>query len=186
MTVLEAIKSRRSVPKLRPDAVPRTMIEQMLEAAVWAPNHRLTEPWRFYVLMDDGRRRFAEIRRRARAATFPNPQAPEAARALDKLYQDTLATPALIAVTAHRAANEEQREEDNAATFMAIQNMMLAGAELGVGTYLRTGAILRDPDLRTLLSLEDDRQVVGIVYAGYPADVPQKRRTPAAERTVWL
>ncbi|MGH7417826.1 MAG: nitroreductase family protein, partial [Candidatus Rokuibacteriota bacterium] len=101
MTVIEAIKARRSIPKLRPDAVPREIIEQMLEAAVWAPNHRLTEPWRFYVLTGDAKRRFAEIRRRFRAATFPNPEAPEAVRALDKLTEDTLATPALIVPTVH-------------------------------------------------------------------------------------
>jgi nitroreductase len=186
VTVLEAIKARRSVPKLRPDPVARDTIEKMLDAAVWAPNHKMTEPWRFYVLTGESKRRFAEIRRRLRAATFPNPQAPEAAKALDRVYQDTVATPALIAATSHVAADEVQREEDFAATFMAIQNLMLAGVELGVGAYMRTGGILHDPELRTLLSLEDDRRILAVVYVGYPADVPQKRRTPAAERTVWL
>ena len=186
MTVIEAIKSRRSIPKLRPDPVPRELIEQMLDAAVWAPNHRMTEPWRFYVLMGEGKRRFAEVRRWFRAASLPNPEAPESIRALDRLSQDTLATPALVVATVHQAADEEQREEDTFATFMAIQNMMLAGVELGVGSYMRTGALLRDPDLRTLLNVEDDRRVVAIAYVGYPAEVPQKRRAPASEKTVWL
>ncbi len=186
MTVLEAIKARRSVPKLRPDPVPREAIEQMLDAAVWAPNHRMTEPWRFYVLMGDGKRRFAEIRRRSRAASFPDPNAPEAQKALDRIYQDTLATPALIVATVHQAADPEVREEDLAATFMAIENLMLVGVELGVGTYMRTGAILRDPELRELLTLEDDRRILAIVYVGNPAEIPQKRRIPAPERTVWL
>jgi nitroreductase len=92
----------------------------------------------------------------------------------------------LIAVTSVAAADETQREEDFGATYMAMQNMMLAAAGLGVGTYLRTGAILHDPDLRALLGLESDRRVLGIIYVGYPADIPQKRRTPAADRTVWL
>ncbi len=186
MTVLEAIKARRSVPKLRSDPVPREAIEQMLDAAVWAPNHRMTEPWRFYVLAGDGKRRFAEIRRRSRAASFPDPNAPEAQKALDRIYQDTLATPALIVATVHEAADPEVREEDLAATFMAIENLMLVGVELGVGTYMRTGAILRDPELRELLTLEDDRRILAIVYVGNPAEIPQKRRTPAHERTVWL
>lgn len=186
MTVLEVIKARRSVPKLRPDSVPREMLEQMLEAAVWAPNHRLTEPWRFYVLTGEGKRRFAEIRRQFRASTFPNPQAPEAVRALDKLYEDTLATPALIAPTVHLPADEEIRDENIAATFMAVQNMMLVAADLGVGTYMRTGSLLHDPAFRALLGLEQDRRILAVVYVGYPADIPQKRRTPASERTVWL
>jgi nitroreductase len=186
VTVLEAIKARRSVPRLRSDPVPKEVIEQMLDAAVWAPNHRMTEPWRFYVLIGDAVRRFAEIRRRSRAATFPDPNAPEALKALDRLYQDTLAIPALIVATVHQAANPEVREEDTAATFMAIQNMMLAGTELGVGTYMRTGAILHDQELRALLGLDDDRRIVAILYVGYPAEIPQKRRTPAPDRTVWL
>ncbi len=187
MTVIEAIKARRSVPKLRHDPLPREVLEQMLEAAVWAPNHRLTEPWRFYVIGGEGaKRRFAEIRRHLRAATFPNPDAPEAQKALERVYNDTLATPALIMVTVHQAADAEQREEDLGATFIALQNLMLAGVELGVGTYLRTGPLLVDPDVRAMLNLEDDRRIIAIVYAGYPAEVPQKRRTPAAEKSVWL
>ncbi len=186
MTVIEAIRARRSVPKLRPDPMPKEVLEQMLEAAVWAPNHRLTEPWRFYVLIGDGKRRFAEIRRRARAETFPDPNAPEAVRALDRVYQDTLSTPALIVATVHQAANPEVREEDAWATFMGIQNMMLVGTDVGVGTYMRTGAILHDYELRALLSLEDDRRILAIIYVGYPVEIPQKRRTPSSERTVWL
>ncbi len=186
MTVLEAIKTRRSVPRLRPDPVPREVIEQMLEAAVWAPNHRLTEPWRFYVLTGEAKRRFAEIRRQFRATTFPNPEAPEAVRALDKLYQDTLATPALIVPTVHLPDDEEIRDENIAATFMAIQNMMLVATDLGVGTYMRTGPLRDDPALRTLLGLEQDRRILAVVYVGYPSEIPQKRRTPASERTVWL
>jgi len=186
VTVIEAIKTRRSIPKLRPDAVPREIIEQMLEAAVWAPNHRLTEPWRFYVLTGDAKRRFAEIRRRFRAATFPNPEAPEAVRALDKLTEDTIATPALIVPTVHTPEDEEVRNENVAATYMAMQNLMLAGTGLGVGTYMRTGGLIYDPALRVLLGLEDDRRILAVIYVGYPVDVPRKRRAPASERTIWL
>lgn len=186
MTVIEAIKARRSVARLRSDPVPREVIEQILEAAVWAPNHRMTEPWRFYVLTGEARRRFAEIRRRFRATTFPDPAAPEAVRALEKLTADTLATPALIIVTTHTPDDEEVRSDNIAATFMGIQNMMLTATSLGVGTYMRTGGLIHDPDLRALLGLEADRRILAVLYVGYPVDVPQKRRVPASERTVWL
>lgn len=186
MTVLETIKARRSIGRMKPDAVPKAAIEQMLDAAVWAPNHRLTEPWRFYVLQDEGKKQFGAIRRRARGAAFPDPNAPEAQKALDKVQADTTATPAIIAVTVQVVENEEQRREDFGATYMAVQNMMLAGWEQGVGTFLRTGAILHDAGLRELLKLEADREILGMVYVGFPADVPQKKRKPAAERTVWL
>jgi nitroreductase len=187
VTVIEAIKTRRSVAKLRPDPVPREVIEQMLEAAVWAPNHRMTEPWRFYVLIDDqAKRRFAEIRRRFRATTFPDPAAPEAVRALDKLTADTLATPALIIVTAHTPDDEEVRFDNIAATFMGIQNMMLTATSQGVGTYMRTGGLIHDPELRVFLGVEPDRRILAVLYVGYPVDLPQRRRVPASERTVWM
>lgn len=187
MTVLEAIKARRSVPKLRPDPVPREIIEQMLEAAVWAPNHRMTEPWRFYVLTDgQAKHRFAEIRRRFRATTFPDPTAPEVVRALDKLTTDTLATPALVVVTAQVPDDEEVRFDNIAATFMGIQNMMLTATSLGVGTYMRTGGLIHDPDLRALLGVEADRRILAVLYVGYPVELPQRRRVPASERTVWM
>jgi nitroreductase len=186
VTVLEAIKTRRSIAKFRPDPLPRDLLEQMLDAAVWAPNHRLTEPWRFYVLTDEGKRRYAEIRRQSRAAGFADPHAPEAEKALERLHHDILGIPAFIVVTSQVVDEEVQREEDIAATFMAAQNLMLAGVELGVGTYLRTGPIIHDPELRGLLNLEDDRRILAIISAGYASAIPQKRRTPAAERTVWL
>jgi nitroreductase len=186
VTVLDTIKARRSISRMKPDAVPKDVIERMLDGATWAPNHRATEPWRFYVLQDEGKKRFAAIRRRVRSASFPDPNAPEAQKALDKVQADTLATPAIIAVTSYVCPNEEQRREDFAATYMAAQNLMLVGWDEGVGSYLRSGAILHDAELRELLNLEPDREVLGMVYVGYPADVPQKKRTPAADRTIWL
>ncbi|MDQ3044099.1 MAG: nitroreductase family protein, partial [Chloroflexota bacterium] len=47
---MTAIRERRSIGKVGPERPPRELIEQVLEAATWAPNHRLTEPWRFIVI----------------------------------------------------------------------------------------------------------------------------------------
>src|SRR3954447_9816699 len=61
MDVLEAIRTRRTAGKIRPDLPPREVIEELLESATWAPNHRLNEPWRFFVLAGDERKRFGEL-----------------------------------------------------------------------------------------------------------------------------
>lgn len=187
MDILEAIRTRRSVPQYKPDPIPREVIEELLDAAVWAPNHRLTEPWQFYVLGNEHKRRFAEIRRDARRAALPNPDAPEAQPALRKFYEDTVNAPVIILVTAAGHSDEELKEENYWATFAAAYAFMLGAWSKGIGSYFRTGkGIVDSPLLRRLLDLPDDRRIIGVMYAGYPAAIPQKRRTPASEKTVWL
>jgi nitroreductase len=187
MDVLEVIRTRRSIPQFKPDPIPRQVIEELLETAVWTPNHRLTEPWQFFVLEGESKRRFAEIRRDARRAALPNPDAPEVQAALLKVFEDTARTPALIVFTSAGHADPELQEENYWSTFGAAYAVMLAAWSRGVGTYFRTGkAVVDSPRLRTLLGVPDDRRVIGVLYLGYPAAVPQKRRTPAAKKTVWL
>jgi nitroreductase len=186
MTVLEAITTRRSVAQFRPDPLPREVIAQLLEVAVWVPNHRLTEPWRFFVLGERSKRRFAEIRRDFRASQLADPQAPEVQPALRKIVEDTLSTPAIIVVTSAGHDDPELREENHWATFAAAYAFMLAAWSQGIGTYFRTGGLRDYPPLREFLQLGPDERVIGVIYAGYPAAVPHRRRTPAAEKTVWL
>lgn len=186
LSVLELIRTRRSVGRFRPDPVPREIMEQVLDAAVWVPNHRLTEPWRFFVLSGDAKERFAAIRREFRRTLMPNPDAPEVQPALERVYRDAADTPVIVVVTSHVAEDPEVREEDFWATFGATYAFMLGMWSFGVGTYFRTGGLRDYPPLREFLGLADDRRITGVVYAGYPVDVPQRRRTPAAEKTVWM
>jgi nitroreductase len=186
MSVLSAIRSRRSVVKMKPDPVPRELITELLDAAVWAPNHRMTEPWQFFVLEGETKSRFAALRRDFRRVQMPNPDAPEVKPALEKIYRDALETPAIIVVTSALATDPEMREEDVWASYGAAYAFMLGAWSRGLGTYFRTGAFRDYPPLRQLLNLREDRRIIGVIYAGYPADIPQRRRTPAAEKTVWL
>lgn len=187
MDVMQAIHSRASVTAFRPDVPDRDLVMKLLEAAVRAPNHRLTEPWTFYVMGEDSKRRFADLRRTNRARRFEDPEAAEAQPALEKAYAGAMETPVIIAVSTLVADDPVQREEDYAATFCAIENLLLAAVSLGLGTYLRTGDILDEPELAALLGLPANQRVVGIIYLGYPAEEPNpRRRTPAAEKTRWL
>jgi nitroreductase len=186
LSVLDVIRGRRSIPKLRPDPVPRDLIAQLLDAAVWSPNHRLTEPWQFFVLEGESKRQFAGMRRDFRQAQLPNPDAPEVGAALEKVYQSTIDTPVIIVVTSATANDPEMREEDVWATYGAAYAFMLGAWSQGLGTYLRTGAFREYAPLRQMLGLPDTRRIIGMIYAGYPAEVPQRRRTKASEKTVWL
>jgi nitroreductase len=187
MGVLEVIRTRRSIGQFKPEPVPAELIQELLDTAVFAPNHRLTEPWSFHVLGPESKRRFAEIRRNARRDALPDPHAPEAQPALQKLYDTTLHTPAIIVFTAAGHPDPELTEENEWATFGAAYAFMLGAWAKGVGTYFRTGrGVLGSPELRALLSLPPDGRIIGVVYAGYPEAVPQKKRTPASEKTAWL
>jgi len=186
MSVIEAITTRRSVPQFKPDPVPKELIQRLLDAAVWVPNHRMTEPWQFYVLGETTKRKFAEIRRDLRKQSLPNPDAPEVKPALQKIVDDTVNTPVIILVTSRGHTDPELQEENYWATFGAVYAFMLAAWAEDLGTYFRTGPIRQYPLLRQMLNLEDDQRIIGVVYAGYPAVVPQKQRTPSAAKTVWL
>lgn len=187
MDAITAISTRTSVRRFRPDPVPTTAIQQLLDCAVRAPNHKLTEPWRFVVLTGAARDRLAEIRARHRRKRFADPAGPEAEAAADKVLREARETPVYIVVITAVSTDEITREDDYAATMMAIANLMTAARSLGLGTYLRTGGVMRDPDLLALAGVQESFRVVGILSLGYPAEeeTPRRRR-PAGEVTRWL
>ena len=184
--VLDLIRRRRSIPKFTGEPVPRAVIEHMLEAATWAPNHHLTEPWQFFVLEGDAKAQFADLRRDFRLSLFPDPAAAAPQAAADKIARDTAAIPVIIVVTTRVSADPVLTEDDYAATMCAMQNMLLAALDEGVGTYPRTGGLIHDARLRAFLALPADRRVAAIVYVGYPAVIPERQRAPWTEKTVWL
>ena len=187
MDAIEAIQRRTSVRRFRPDPVSRAMVERLLECAVRAPNHKLSEPWRFAVLTGAARDAYAEIRGRHRLKRFADPASPEAAAGVEKVRREALETPTFIVVMSVVSPDEITREEDYAAVMMAIENLMIAAEAEGMGTYLRTGGIMREPALAELVDLADGQRIVGVLSLGYPAGAePPRRRRPAAEVTRWV
>jgi nitroreductase len=187
MDAIDAIQRRTSVRRYRPDPVSRDTLERVLECAVRAPNHKLTEPWRFAVLTGGAKARLAEIRAAHRLRKADDPSSEEARARADKARRETLESPALIVVMARTSQDDITREEDYAAVMMATANLMTAAQSLGLGTYLKTGGVMRDPALAELIGLPDSYRVVGILSVGYPAEAePPRRRRPAGELTSWL
>lgn len=187
MNAYEAIARRTSVRVFRPDPVPRYVIERLIAAAIRAPNHKLTEPWRFVVVTGEAKRRYAEIRRAHRARRFENPESPEAVRAIEKTVKECLDTPAFIFVLCKESDDPVRREEDYASVMMAIENLMVAATADGLGTFLRTGGIMSLPEVRELVGAQEGFRIVGIVSLGYVLAEPEPtRRTTASEFTRWL
>jgi nitroreductase len=185
MDVIEAIRARRSVKRFTGRAVTREEIEPLLDAAVWAPNHHLTQPWRFVVMGPVARAAFVEVRGRLRAEKAPDAAAAELMRARSRAALDSL--PLMIAVAQVLAEEPVTREEDHAATWMAVQNLALAAVAAGLGTHIRTGRIMNDQELRDALRVPAGWRIVALLDVGEPAELPQPgARLPAAERTSWL
>jgi len=187
MDAITAINQRTSVRRFRSDPVPREIVERLLDCAVRAPNHKLTEPWRFTVLTGRARDRFAEIRAKHRLKRYSDSTTPEALAGADKVRRESQETPVYIVAMAAVHADEITREEDYAATMMAIANLMIAAESLGLGTYLKSGGVMRAPELMELAGVPERFRVVGLVSLGYPAEQdPPRRRKPAAELTRWV
>jgi nitroreductase len=187
MDTIDAIQRRTSVRRYRPEPVPRKTIELLLDCAVRAPNHKLTEPWRFAVLTGESKARLAEIRGTHRLKRYDDPSSAEARAAMDKMRRDTLDTPVVLVIMSRVHEDEITREEDYAAVMMATANLMTAAQSLGLGSYLKTGGVMRDPALGDLVGLPEGFRVVAVLSLGYPAqtDSPRRRR-PAGELTRWL
>jgi nitroreductase len=167
--------------------VPRETIELLLDCAVRAPNHKLTEPWRFAVLTGEAKARLAEIRAAHRLERYDDPASDEARAAGDKQRRETLETPVIIVVMSRVHDDEIIREEDYAAVMMGTANLMTAALSLGLGTYLKTGGVIRDPALAELIGLPAGYRVVGVLSLGYPAEAETpRRRRPAVELTRWI
>ena len=192
LTALEAIiTERRTVKQFADRPVPRTTIARLIEAAVWAPNHRLNEPWRFYVLDGDSRTELGTIAHtiteRKLIGSGAEPQL--AQRKAAEAAQQWASVPALLFITMLRDSNPEIDLENYGAVCCAIQNLSLAAQALGLGTSWSSGAIAAAPELLTLVGAGANEQMVGLIRVGYPdphAPLPTSRRTPGATFTTWL
>lgn len=182
MDVLEAIYGRRSIGKLKPDPVDRSLIEKWLEAATMAPNHGLTEPWRFIVMTGEGRRLLGEAYARAAGA------AQEAA--FETQMKKAFRAPVVIAVVCLPAAERlgVVQQEEFAAVHAAVQNLLLAAHSHGIGTIWRSGAPMYHPAMKEVFGLAPHEELVGFIYAGWPDGEPpaSKKRKAVQEVTRWV
>ena len=118
---------------------------------------------------------------------YADPDSSEARAAAEKMRKETAETPVFIVVMCAVSADEKTREEDYAAAMMAAANLMIAAESLGLGTFLKTGGILTDPEVTAMVDLDHGFRIVGVLSLGYPRDIEApKRRRPADELTRWI
>jgi nitroreductase len=164
MEVFDAIRSRRSVGRLDGD-VDEVQIRELIELATWAPNHRLTEPWRFTVVRGAARERLGSIWASAAAADLTlTGEARDAA--LQREAGKTLRAPVIIVASTRTDSDTVVAEEDLAATAAAVENLLLAAAARGLGAMWRTGDMARNREVKAFLSLDPSDRIVAFIYLG--------------------
>jgi nitroreductase len=184
--VIEAIRTRRSVRRFRPDQCPsKEVINALLEAAVWAPNHHMTEPWRFVVIANDERMRLAEVMTgayvAAAGATAPSPEG------VEKEKNRPLTAPVIVAViSSPKQADNIVPQEEMVSAGAAMQNLLLAAHSMGLGANVRTGAHAYSGAVRRYLEMSQGESLVGFVYLGYPQEPPPPgKREGLLGKVVW-
>jgi nitroreductase len=182
VSVYQALYDRRMAWKFKDEPVPREAIERMLDAAVWAPNHRLTEPWRFFVLEKGSPARQGAADLAYESALQRNNNSARAERA----RQTVLEPPVLVYVYCVPGPDEEVSRENYAAVCCAVQNISLAGVAEGLAVTWETGGPTRHPNLRKTLGAAEDWIMVAMLSIGVPAEMPSSRRTPVGEFVRWM
>lgn len=185
MDTLDAIRARRSIKRFTDTPVPREQLETLLELAVLGPNFRMTQPWRFVVLGAEGRAAYGRALGTRKAKKLEDAAAKAAM--VERNVAEAVAVPATVAVVQVLNENPEIREDDAAAIWMGIENLLLGAVAMGLGTHLRTGAVLGDAALREPLGIGEGERLVALVQLGGVAEVPpEKAREGAAARTSWM
>ncbi|MBM3215203.1 nitroreductase [Candidatus Poribacteria bacterium] len=189
MDVIEAIRTRRSIGTVREDTPPIEAIHAILEAGTWAPNHYGVEPWRFFVLTGDARARLGDVDAAITADTLPDHiDAAVKADLLAKQKAKSFRAPYIIIVVVDKPSAEKVIYIENiAAVGAAVQNMLLAAHSLGLGAKWRTGKVAYSARTKAFLGLDDDADILGFVYVGYPDEEPEPgERQPFDRKTTWL
>lgn len=166
----EVIRGRRTINLYLQTPVPRALLREAIEAATWAPNHHVTEPWHFYLLGQQTVERCLDL-------CFEIVSAGKSAEAAQFKREQWSEKPGWLVVTCRRSADELLQREDYAACAAAIQNFMLYLWKAGVGSKWTSGDITHDPRFFDILGIDADRAfVVGLLWFGYPKVTPAQKR----------
>ncbi len=171
----EVLRGRRTIELFLQTPIPKLLVEEAIEAAIWAPNHRVTEPWRFYTLGDAAKERCLDLCHDIVSDS-------KGKKAADFKRECWSEKPGWMVVTCKRSEDALLQQEDYAACSAAVQNLMLYFWKAGVGCKWSSGKITRDSRFFEILGInEADEFVVGLIWYGYPKLTPDQSRKALAD-----
>lgn len=168
--VERSIIGRRSIKKFKTDPVDIDEVIELLNVARWAPNHKLTQPWRFQLYADGGKEKFVEafLASQERDGTLPDKAKNKAA-----YFRDI---PLHLVVIMSEDSRKKRWDEDYAAISALVQNFQLAAWERGIGMIWRTNDWTHDPVFKEAIDVTPDEKIVGTLMIGYPAHIPDAEK----------
>ena len=160
MDVGAAIRSRRTHKQYGREPLDAATLRELLDLARYAPNHHLTQPWRFRALGPETRARIE-------------------AAAGEKEAMKLRRAPTLVLATATLSGDPLTDEEDLHATAAAVYAVLLGATERGLASYWRTPSCFAEPAVRSVLGLDDRERIVALIHLGPPvSQPPEKGRLP--------
>lgn len=172
MELTDAIRERRTWKSFDGAPLTRDELTELFDLARWAPNHKLSEPWRFRVVGPA-----AMDRLRAVVADQARGSAPEGSDvdaivsiALKKLER----APTLIAVTTVRNPDPKLDVEDFSSSSVAAYILLLAATDKGYASFWRSPGVLQSAEGSAALGIEPSEEPLGLIYLGKPGPVPPK------------
>lgn len=184
----ELIKDRRTIyPEFFSDRkVHKEQIELLLNNAIWAPSHGLTQPWRFKVFMDEGKDRLGEFMRDLYLKKIPKDE--QKSIKLNRMTDRPARASAVIAVCMERQPEEKIPEiEEIEAVACAIQNMHLTCTAYGLGGFWSSPKLIYTQEMNEFLDLGEKDKCLSLFYIGYPeGEWPKGQRKPIEYVTEWI
>ena len=186
--ITDLIKNRRTIyPEQYTDRkVQKDQIELILKNAQWAPTHGNTQPWRFVVYTEKGKKKLSNFLRQLYLEKIEKEK--QNSQKLEKLTQRPLNSSVVIAVCMSRQKEEKILElEEIEAVACAVQNMQLTCTAYGLGSFWSTPKLIYSKEMNAFLNLSEKDKCLGLIYIGYPAiKWPKSHRKPINYNTTWI
>jgi nitroreductase len=175
METYEAILKRRSIRAYTDEAVPRPVLERLIHAAGAAPSPYNSQPWRFHVATGTMRDAICEITALSTVhlQEYLDLLPPTALKRAEQFFASLGGAPVILVVSVPVSDDELTDINSYMSTGGAIQNLMLAACDEGLGCCNLTFAFWVRDKLAALLDIPTDREIVSLVLVGHPAETPE-------------